>query len=938
MAEYTDDNDIIRFIIDKREESPDWTYEEILTLGGDKDISEVLKDIHLYMGKDLTESQWRHYVDRSLYLLERKVHFKVISDNQTISNPNIRLPLDPNTKTNRWDQYRKTIEDSIGIESALQIEASCKNILSRLTLKCEKPLKGLVHGSVQSGKTANMAGLIALAADYGFNVFVVFTGNITALNDQTDERFRNDLAGVHQYNFLTTNDLERGSLDPVQKNICVSMKTNSRIKKIIKWLSNSRHNRSKYKILIIDDEADYASVNSAPEGRPHSKTNLLLRHLVNGKNAAGKQLAGGYYGSLNYIAYTATPYSNLLNENEKDSLYPGDFIVSIPTSNCYFGPQQIFGVTTDNKHYEGLPIVNISNDLDENFRRFEEGRTDDIPEELKECLAWFVCSVAALRVSGYKEPLTMMINTSPKTDPHLRMGRIVAEYIDEHRSRNGEIRKYCKIVYDRQTRVFPKSGLLKYYPDYCGDSYSLHENRIIDYPSFEDLEEQIDILLGEKCGHIKGDEDNPVYSTSLHICLENSKKEVIDDDPVEVISRIRYPKDEEPCPDAPAFIVIGGNVLSRGLTLKGLISTFFLRPIKQADTLMQMGRWFGFRQGYELFPRIWISDNTYRDYEYLARLDEELKEEIVRCNDAGKNPSECAIRMLAIPSGQRLKGALKTHSARTKMKKKITSDVSYIGKYEEFATFKNDETQLKNNYDLTVDFLNDLERNGIRAEYPDREIDKGWNVYRWRGVSSEVLLNEYIKKFHAGVVDMDSPDNPLQMFIKWMENIVTKGLLEDWNILLAGNDISSIELPETPFEINERIRIGKVNRAKQKYDVGNDNIVIKTLRNNLDRFKDVFPHEFENKHLLNKIREGPLSKELRSLEREEEGIRDQPLMIIYCIDKDSKSKDPEHKFTIDLEACMDVVAFLVEIPNTDTRDSDMVQIELDVSRFEDSEE
>jgi len=347
-----------------------------------------------------------------------------------------------------------------------------------------------------------------------------------------------------------------------------------------------------------------------------------------------------------------------------------------------------------------------------------------------------------------------------------------------------------------------------------------------------------------------------------------------------------------------------------------------------------MGRWFGFRQGYELFPRIWISDASYRDYTYLSRLDEELKEEIIRCNDAKKNPRECAIRMLAIPSGQRLRGTLKMHTTKNKMKKKITCDISYIGKYEEYATFKNDETQLNNNICITRDFLNGLEQHGIMWEYPDKEEDKGWNVYRWKGVPSELLLNEFIRKFHAGIEKRGSTSNQIFMFIKWMENVVKKGLLDDWNILLAGSEVDS---DPNPFIINKEISIGRVNRAKQRYE-NDKNIVIKTLRNNQDRFKDVFPHEFKNKYLLNCIKKGPLNKELRKLEREEEGIVDQPLMIIYCIDKDSKSKDPEHKFTVDLNAKCDVVAFLVEIPNIDTRDSDMVQIELDVSHFEDDGE
>lgn len=92
-----------------------------------------------------------------------------------------------------------------------------------------------------------------------------------------------------------------------------------------------------------------------------------------------------------------------------------------------------------------------------------------------------------------------------------------------------------------------------------------------------------------------------------------------------------------PCP-APAFIVIGGATLSRGLTIEGLISTFFLRSVGQADTLMQMGRWFGYRKKYELLPRLWITDKTRQQFAFLATLDQELRDEIQYMDLTGRSP------------------------------------------------------------------------------------------------------------------------------------------------------------------------------------------------------------------------------------------------------------------------------------------------------------
>lgn len=906
---------------------------ETVLMLGQPDKESLLSNLYNFHGFKVTWEEWEKCVFTANELEKLRIDLKRESDRRTVSEPGIRLDLSSVKIHPYWEQYSEHIYKELGSESATHILTSCENILKRLSLDSEEPIRGLVHGSVQSGKTANMEGLISMAADYGFNVFIVFTGNVTSLNDQTKKRFEEDLQrGQYTFQMIST-DEKKVRFEPAHKSICVTMKTNSRIKKIIRGLTNNPSLAQKYKILVIDDEADYASINSASDGKPFTGTNRFFRYLVNGKNVKGEDF-GGRYGSMNYLAYTATPYANLLNEDDKESLYPSSFITSIVTSPRYFGPQQIFGVHTLNTDYPGLPIYCHSASLDDEFRRFENGHDKDLPEDLKEALAWFISAIAALRYRGFKKPLTMMINTSPNIDPHQFVMQAVVNYFESERMDDGELFDYCKIVYEREIKQFNKKILKENYPNYWGMEYPSHEPNIIEYPTFEEIIPGIRSLLGHSCQTIELDEDKEYsFSENIQICIENGAiNQIQKGEEYNTVCKVQYPSKDMECPTAPAFIVIGGNILSRGLTLEGLISTFFVRPVKQADTLMQMGRWFGYRPKYELFPRIWMSDVTVRDYEFLARLDELLKDEICECNNNGLDPSQCAIRLLAIPDAQQLRGVLRSHTSKNKEKKIKKASVNYSGRYEEFCTFKNSSNQLKGNLACVRNFLNSLPALGITPEHSDKPEDKGWGVFRWRDVPAKVIFDCFVNKFEYGLGQNDGLSHKYDLFKKWLAGTIEKGVLSKWTVIVAGTVNAE---PDKVFSINSEVSVGKVNRAKRI--LADETIIdIKTLRNRADIFKDIFPSEFENKFILNKIKQGDYSTETRKQQREMENIEN-PLLLIYCIDKDSTPRKKEGArdiYTTDLNAVEDVAAFLVEVPSSDDEDDNMVEIDLDYLHLE----
>src|SRR3546814_761939 len=117
------------------------------------------------------------------------------------------------------------------------------------------------------------------------------------------------------------------------------------------------------------------------------------------------------------------------------------------------------------------------------------------------------------------------------------------------------------------------------------------------------------------------------------------------------------------------YIVIGGNVLARGLTLAGLVVSFFMRTSSQYDTLMQMGRWFGFRPGYEDLPRIWMEEDVRDAFFDLATVEEEIRRDIDTYAIDNVKPIEFATRIRKIPG--------LAITTRTKLRNVRTATIGY---------------------------------------------------------------------------------------------------------------------------------------------------------------------------------------------------------------------------------------------------------------------
>lgn len=318
----------------------------------------------------------------------------------------------PTDEKSSWQLYKRhLLEEGFKKEAVDNIERTTIKILKRLNSNTVgmEPVKGLVIGNVQSGKTANMAALMAMAADWGWNMFIVLSGTIENLRQQTQRRLLSDLNRPGNISWRGLEHLDKNT--PGQRtqdlrfeegareryfNVC--LKNAVRLKKLIQWIQSDQNKKRQMKIIIIDDEADQASINTADiKANKERKTiNKLIVNLVEGKSIQGKNYIDKYK-AMNYIGYTATPYANILNEASYESLYPRNFISTLPVSNEYFGPQQIFGV--EETELEGLNIIREINDEDLNaIKNIHNGNSIKIPNKLKDAICWFIVGVATMRV------------------------------------------------------------------------------------------------------------------------------------------------------------------------------------------------------------------------------------------------------------------------------------------------------------------------------------------------------------------------------------------------------------------------------------------------------------------------------------------------------------------------------------------------------------
>lgn len=537
-----------------------------------------------------------------------------------------------------WPTLRQFLLSTKGWDSTAvrSLDDSSDRVLRQLAPPSDErfDIRGLVLGYVQSGKTANFTALSAKAADAGYRLVIVLSGRDKGLRLQTNKRLKRELVGYadnragavrlppvgKQWHEFTRDELDgdfqpgyanHAALQGSQPVLLVVKKIGAVLRRLIGWLERAPADiRSKLPVLVIDDEADDASVDTRgtyqtdeepldPDYEPPSIINGLIRTLL------------GLFNRRAYVAYTATPFANILIPHDTNDptvgndLYPKDFIIDLPKPLGYFGAEEFFGrmdaVAGD--EVEGLDVVREVSDAD-----LIELAAHHLPPSLILAMEDFTLAGAAkasrARIDG---PATMLIHTNARIFAQTQMRGLVserfAELRDEWRYQRGHgIRDRLALRWENEFRPVTRAN---------------HLDRDVPFDAIEPY-------IG------------PFFEAIQVREVNSSTGEGLD-------------YDREPALKA---IAIGGNKLSRGLTLEGLLVSFFVRRSIGYDTLMQMGRWFGFRGGYEDLTRIYTTAELAEWFGDLAFVEHRLREDIGTYETQGLTPYQVGMRIWQHPTMQ----------------------------------------------------------------------------------------------------------------------------------------------------------------------------------------------------------------------------------------------------------------------------------------------
>lgn len=644
-----------------------------------------------------------------------------------------------------WERYIKYIKKSLPFEVVKTLDVDTDKIMDNI----ENPqieefsVYGMVVGHVQSGKTGNYSALICKAADAGYKFIVVIAGGINNLRNQTQERLNKSFVGedmgrpvgvgkfggmkkshlpvslttkLQDFNKRDANKIAQSmNFDNINSPIILVIKKNtSTLTNVIEWLESQykKQKISDHAMLLIDDESDYASINTSSEEDP-TKINERIRKLLS------------LFKKSAYVAYTATPYANIFIDHHvktdilgKD-LFPKDFIYALAAPTNYFGARKVF-LDPNFKH-----IVTI--DEPENLKLNHKKNTNltYIPDSLKEAIRLFIINVGIRNLKNQtSKHNSMLIHATRYTMMHQKIANLVEEYVSSLRK---------DII-----------------------AYGLLDNAETQSKNISDLKETFDL----RCGNLKYPW-NKVLKAMVKIIESIIIREVHQERSVE----LEYRDDR-----ITNAIVIGGTSLSRGFTLEGLSVSYFLRNTVFYDTLMQMGRWFGYRDNYEDLCKIYLTKNMRDNFKRIIEATEDLFDDFKRMEQAKKTPEDFGLAVVRHPDS----GLQVTARNKQRSSKEIYFTMKLDGTAKETSWLLDNERDKLLNLDAINDIINNL-----KNEYGNSE--KVSNNYLWRNVNKDIVKN-FVNMFKVYGEDDQfgiKSKMPINFVKKYIEDVET-----DWDVAL----------------------------------------------------------------------------------------------------------------------------------------------------------
>lgn len=647
--------------------------------------------------------------------------------------------------------------------------------------QCDEPFqrRGLLLGDVQSGKTATYTAICNKATDSGYKVIIVLAGMMENLRIQTQERLDSEFVGldskytldkkadssmrnipvgvgkippfiqdkritrftsvatdfnaiVIKSNGLNLNDLKGTALFVVKKNKSV-------LNNLFKWLTKDEDVLN-LPMLLIDDEADNASVNTNSEEMDPTAINAAINKILR----AFKQAT--------YLGITATPFANIFIDSQmaddgvaKD-LFPRHFLTLLPIPERYIGADKIFGngIEDDwNNRQEGeysSSVIEIENEEQENFFVFKHKKEladelYDLPPSLYEAIDYF-CLINAITDYRYdmNEHRSMMVNVSRYTKVQIVTAELIEEYIDQIKS---DLENYSQLSTEQSMKINNIKALNNIWNKYGLERISGLTWEILLKVYLFKAVRRIEVRsVNQKTGAKSLDYYN-YKNTGMRV------------------------------------IAVGGNSLSRGLTLEGLCVSYFYRNTMMYDTLLQMGRWFGYRNNYEDLFKIWIGEDAVGWYAYITDAFNELKKELRDMARQNLTPEDFGLKVRQDP------GALIV-TARNKMRSGTRVNVPITLSERMIET-----ARLWNDVDVIID-NNMLCENTIKSINNERRIvayyDKFVKAYIWKDVPKDKIV-ELAKNYKSHPWNLNFQSVALADFIENDDS------LELWDVAIPiGSD------------------------------------------------------------------------------------------------------------------------------------------------------
>lgn len=644
-----------------------------------------------------------------------------------------------------WSRYKELINNAYPPDVIRTIDVDTDVVMNNIANPIESKFDcyGMVVGHVQSGKTANYSALISKAIDAGYKFVIVIAGGINNLRNQTQIRineaiigFQNGLpVGVgrlgdaknsNKPSSLTTEiqDFDKtyatkmkGTLNFDIVNVPVIMvikKQSNTLSNVIEWLeANYKGKISNHAMLMIDDESDYASVNTGGEDDP-TTINKKLRKLM------------GLFDKSAYIAYTATPYANIFidykasNDDYGRDLFPSDFIVALNAPDNYFGANMVF------THNYKKHIVHINdNEALLPLKHKKDITIQGLPESLKEAVRVFIINIAIRYLRGQTgKHNSMLIHVSRFTKIHIQIAYYIEEYLKDLAN--------DMVAYGALVSASKYSILIK----------SIEE-------TFYKIHDDVEFEWGRICSTI-AESIKSIQVREIHqdakLILDYSNSQI-------------------------NVVAIGGASLSRGYTLEGLNVSYFMRTTKMYDTLMQMGRWFGYRIGYGDICKVYMMEQMGDNFRDIIEATDELFNDFRQMAEAKKTPDDFGLSVTQKPES-----ALQV-TANNKMRHAIDYffDMNLDGSEKETTCLKKDATIRKKNLKVTEKFIKSLiDDDSIKQDKLTKKI-------LWRDVNRNIILN-FLTEYEVFAA------NPVYISSKMPIDFIKKYVLEietNWDVLLA---------------------------------------------------------------------------------------------------------------------------------------------------------